>query len=161
MKRRATLVCRRGSRILLVARTGARWALPGGRQKENELLADAAKRELLEETRLQASSVSYLFQFGGARTRHYVFVADIPNDAIAIPDNEISRCQWVHISDVARLTTSISTRGIIDMLQMGTLSRRRAEMPRSRRQHALAFIENVRRALEEDLHMRSRAIERR
>jgi 8-oxo-dGTP diphosphatase len=143
-------------RILLVARTGARWALPGGRQKENEVLPDTARRELLEETRLQATGVSYLFEFGGARTRHHVFVANIADDAHAMPDNEISRCQWVHITDVARLTTSISTKGIVDILQMVASSRHRGESPRSRRQKAMAFIDNVRRALENDGHLISR-----
>lgn len=50
MKERATVLCQRGDRILLVARPRARWVLPGGKPRSSETLSDAARRELTEET---------------------------------------------------------------------------------------------------------------
>ena len=44
MKQRATVLCRRGGRILLVARPDARWVLPGGGPHRGESPIDAARR---------------------------------------------------------------------------------------------------------------------
>src|ERR1700742_3001415 len=74
MKRRATVICERDGRVLLVARARGRWAFPGGRAKLSEELTDAAVRELREETGLDAAHVRYAFQFRGLQTRDFVFV---------------------------------------------------------------------------------------
>ena len=54
MKDRATVLCMRDDRILLVARERSRWALPGGRIRRSEAPHEAALRELEEETTLRA-----------------------------------------------------------------------------------------------------------
>jgi 8-oxo-dGTP diphosphatase len=69
-------------------------------------------RELQEETQLCALRVDYLFQFWGARTRHFIFIAHLAADAQPRPDNEIARCRWTRLQGVRRLPTSISTKGI-------------------------------------------------
>ncbi|QDQ83021.1 NUDIX hydrolase [Paraburkholderia megapolitana] len=116
IKHRATVICHEAGHVLLVARTLSRWALPGGRVKPGETLRDAALRELREETSLHATNVTYLFQFGGIRTRHYVFVATLPGDAIPKPANEIERCGWFPVSRIASLPASVSTRGIVQLM---------------------------------------------
>ncbi|PQV49362.1 NUDIX hydrolase [Paraburkholderia sp. BL21I4N1] len=116
MKKRATVICRRGKRILLVARSQSKWALPGGILKHGEHLSDAALRELKEETRLSGKSARYLFQYRGTQKHHHVFFCDISKGAKARASNEITRCRWVHVEDIPRLTTSAPTKIIVKVL---------------------------------------------
>jgi 8-oxo-dGTP diphosphatase len=116
MKQRATVVCMRKGRVLLVAKERGRWAMPGGRPETDEPLSRTAFRELREETGLPAVSVRYAFQFRGASTRHFVFVADLPDGAEPSPGNEIARCRWARLKDVKRMPASIPTKGIADLL---------------------------------------------
>jgi 8-oxo-dGTP diphosphatase len=113
LKRRATVVCRRGNRILLVARRQSKWALPGGLLKRGEHLSDAALRELKEETRLAGKSAKYLFQYRGAQKLHHVFFCDVSKRAKPRASNEISRCRWVQVEDIPRLTISAPTKVIV------------------------------------------------
>ena len=116
MKKRATVVCRRGKRILLVARSESKWALPGGILKRGEHRSDAALRELKEETRLTGKSAKYLFDFRGKQKHHHVFSCEISNRDKARPSNEISRCRWVHLDDIPRLMTSRPTTDIVKLM---------------------------------------------
>ncbi|WP_061172040.1 NUDIX hydrolase [Caballeronia hypogeia] len=116
MKKRATVICRRGKRILLVARSQSKWALPGGILKRGEHLLDAALRELREEARLAGKSAKYLFDFRGKQKHHHVFSCEIPNRAKARPSNEISKCRWVHLDDIPRLLTSTPTNDIVKLM---------------------------------------------
>lgn len=116
MRKRATVICRRGKRILLVARRESKWALPGGVLKRGEDLSNAALRELKEETRLSGKSAKYLFNFRGAQKHHHVFFCDVSKRAKARASNEISRCRWVHVDDIPRLTTSSPTKVIVKIL---------------------------------------------
>ncbi|WP_321930761.1 NUDIX domain-containing protein [Paraburkholderia guartelaensis] len=94
MKERATVVCWQRGRVLLVERGRARWALPGGTIRRGEAAADAARRELSEETTLEGCELGYLFQFGGLNKRHHVFLSLLPDEARPVPGNEILRCRW-------------------------------------------------------------------
>lgn len=116
MKKRATVVCRRGKRILLVARSESKWALPGGILKRGEHRTDAALRELKEETRLTGKSAKHLFDFRGKQKHHHVFSCEISRQAKARPSSEISRCRWVHLDDIPRLITSGPTNDILRMI---------------------------------------------
>jgi 8-oxo-dGTP diphosphatase len=116
LKKRATVICRRGKRILLVARAQSRWALPGGILKRGEHLPDAALRELKEETRLSGKTAKFLFDFRGKQKHHHVFTCEIPNRAKPRPGNEITRCRWVHLDDVPDLLTSTPTNDIVKLM---------------------------------------------
>ncbi|MBP0594952.1 NUDIX domain-containing protein [Paraburkholderia sp. LEh10] len=116
MKKRATVICRRGKRILLVARSQSKWALPGGILKNGEQGSDAALRELKEETRLSGKSAKHLFDFRGKQKHHHVFTCEISNRAKARPGNEIAKCRWVHLDDISSLTTSGPTTNIVKLM---------------------------------------------
>ncbi|MGF6662628.1 8-oxo-dGTP diphosphatase [Paraburkholderia atlantica] len=116
MKKRATVICRRGKRILLVARSASKWALPGGILKRGEHRTDAALRELKEETQLSGKSAKHLFDFRGKQKHHHVFSCEISNRAKARPSNEISRCRWFHLDDIPRLVTSGPTTDIVKLM---------------------------------------------
>lgn len=115
MKERATVLCRRGDRILLVARLNARWVLPGGGPRRGESLRDAARRELLEETGLACGNARYLFRVAGAHKLHHVFLADIDPDAVARPAHEIAQCAWIDREALGSLHCSQPTPLIVEL----------------------------------------------
>ena len=79
----ATGLLERDGRILLVAshypnHAAPLWNLPGGRQREGELLRDTVRREFLEETTLDATvgSVRYVSEsFDRSTDTHFLSVA--------------------------------------------------------------------------------------
>jgi len=115
MKDRATVLCVRDNRVLLVARLRSRWALPGGRIRREETPYEAALRELEEETTLTATQLGYLFQFSGFNTLHHVFFADVGYHSTAQPSNEIARCKWFAPVKIGTLSTSVPTREIVEL----------------------------------------------
>jgi 8-oxo-dGTP diphosphatase len=109
-KVRATVVCTRGDRVLLVSKDGSKWALPGGRPGRDEPFIDAAGRELLEETSLLTRKVRYLFQVVGATTVHHVFVIQVEETAEPTPGKEILHCQWFSHTSLSKILISPTTR---------------------------------------------------
>lgn len=112
-KRRATVICTREDRILLVSKDELRWALPGGRPDKGESPADAAGRELFEETGIKARKLTFLFEFTGATTLHYVFMTRLDDLARATPRNEIAHCRWLASGNLTDLAISPTTRQIV------------------------------------------------
>lgn len=119
MKERATIVCTRSGRVLLVTRGNGRWALPGGTIRRSELPAEAARRELVEETGLAAGRLAFLFMFGGLRKRHHVFHLDVPRAATPRPGNEIVDCLWLHAALDPPVPVSVPTREIMRLFVLG------------------------------------------
>jgi 8-oxo-dGTP diphosphatase len=115
MKDRATVLCVRHNRLLLVARERSRWALPGGKIRRDEAPHEAASRELEEETTLVADELMYLFQFNGFNTQHHVFFAEVGPHPAAQPSNEIARCRWFAPGKIATLSASVPTRRIVEL----------------------------------------------
>ena len=87
-----------------------------GRCKVGESVSAAAIRELVEETQLNDVALHYIFEFWGARTRHYVFAARVPEHIEPVPSHEISRCRWIRAKDIHSAWVSVSTRGIVQVL---------------------------------------------
>lgn len=113
---RATIICRSEESVLLVARTASRWTLPGGIIKSDESPAEAASRELEEETGLIGLKLTYAFQFVGSSKLHHVFVTDVPTQSDPRPSKEINLCQWFRYVDVQSLPTSTPTPKIVERL---------------------------------------------
>jgi 8-oxo-dGTP pyrophosphatase MutT (NUDIX family) len=84
------------------------WELPGGLIDEGEEPAEAATRELEEETGYRAKRIEHLITFqpmvGMVDSEHVVFVgrgAELVGEAIEA--NEIERMQWVPLAEVPAL----------------------------------------------------------
>ncbi len=104
-----TVLCSLGTRgdlcVLLIRRLkdpyAGRWALPGGFVDEHEDLADAAKRELREETSVRIRRLVQLGAYGtpGRDPRgHTVGVAFLamlaPDHAEAVAGDDAAECAW-------------------------------------------------------------------
>lgn len=103
----ASVALFRDGRVLLGRRTGASanglWTLPGGRVESGESLAEAALRELAEETgaiadlRGPADIVEFIEREDGAVRTHFVIVAfaGIWRSREPQPGPELDEVRWV------------------------------------------------------------------
>ncbi|WP_085633248.1 MULTISPECIES: NUDIX hydrolase [unclassified Pseudomonas] len=113
MKVRATVICEQNRHILLVRKAHCRWTLPGGKVEPGETRAQAAVRELLEETGLIAEDMLCLMELQSGSTRHHVYEASAPDPALARPQNEIVDCLWQPLDEVHALNVSEATLRIV------------------------------------------------
>ncbi|QZP30929.1 NUDIX hydrolase [Pseudomonas sp. DR48] len=117
MKVRATVICEQDRHVLLVRKPRSRWTLPGGKVERGETIADAAMRELYEETGLGVDGLLYLMELETSSTRHHVYEASVLNSDEARPLNEIFDCMWYPLDAVQNLNTSDATLKIIKAFQ--------------------------------------------
>lgn len=117
MKVRATVICEQDRHILLVRKLRCRWALPGGKVEPGETRADAAIRELQEETGLYADEMLYLMELETGDTRQHVYEASVVNLHEVRAQNEIVDFIWFPLDTVKNLSTSDATLRIIKAFQ--------------------------------------------
>ncbi|MGV8920585.1 MAG: NUDIX hydrolase [Pseudomonas sp.] len=113
MKERATVICKRDDEILYVRKPKSKWALPGGKIEAGETPAQAAVRELYEETGLVGLDLVYLAEYEKEKIVHYVFVALISASDKPSPQNEIAACKWLTFKKVMGLNASAATKSIV------------------------------------------------
>jgi 8-oxo-dGTP diphosphatase len=112
-------VVRRGDRLLLVRRMNppdaGKWGFPGGAQELGETVAEAAARELREETGIEAAAsgvldvVDFIERDASGRVRfHYALVAVLmtwrAGEGIAADD--IDALAWVRLDEIDALLCS-------------------------------------------------------
>ncbi|WP_408585804.1 NUDIX domain-containing protein [Paraburkholderia bannensis] len=105
MKERATVVCSRNGRILLMEPRRCRWSLPGGTIRRHESPVDAARCELVEEATLADVEPGYLFQLGGFNKCHQVICRSCRRRK-ASDEKRDRRCRWFRPRRIRTLMAS-------------------------------------------------------
>jgi len=99
--------------VLLVKRTKppfeGQWAIPGGFVEEKESLADAARRELKEETGIDVMYLEQLYAFGDVgrdprgRVVTIAYFKVIDSDPDLSHDDEVSEVRWFPVYKTPQL----------------------------------------------------------
>lgn len=127
----------RGDRLLLVQRGSqpgqGLWALPGGAIESGEKIAEAASRELYEETGLKAEPLGVAFisniimRDSGKVRFHYVLLAVLFDTSTLSgelrPGGDALAVDWVKLEEIARRTDVVrSTKLIAELALKGRLT---------------------------------------
>ena len=118
----AGVVCLRGDAVLLIRRGRpprlGEWSLPGGRIEPGERAADAALRELAEETGVTAELIGLIDVVDGlfpAEGRHYVLIDYLAlwREGEPVAGDDAVEAAFHPIADIDRLIDWDETRRII------------------------------------------------
>lgn len=103
----------KNGKILLAKRAGhlieaGKWTLPGGYMNRDELVIEAAKRELLEETGWEAKNLK-LFRIsdnpnkpdGNNQNVNLIFIGE-PIKQSGSPDNEVDDLEWFPLNQLPK-----------------------------------------------------------
>ena len=118
----AGVVCLRGDQVLLIRRGRpprvGEWSLPGGRIEPGERAADAALRELVEETGVRADLAGLIDVVDGLFPeigRHYVLIDYLAlwREGEPVAGDDAAEAAFHSLSDIDRLIDWDETRRII------------------------------------------------
>jgi 8-oxo-dGTP diphosphatase len=113
MNTRATVICRKGNQVLFVRKPKSKWALPGGKIESGETPAEAAKRELQEETGIATDDLVQLARYEVGDTMHFVFITLLDDSQKAQPNQEIAACRWHSWKKFRDLSLSEATKSVV------------------------------------------------
>jgi ADP-ribose pyrophosphatase len=127
-------IVRHGDAVLLVKRGAApslgEWAIPGGRVHLGESLAQAAEREILEETGviIEAGEVVYTFEYIDEKAGHVAFhyvVLDLTARYVSgepRAGDDAAAAAWVRFAELDRLPVNRTTRSALAKLFPGEMT---------------------------------------
>ena len=93
-----------GLEALLVADEKGRWSIPGGHAKDGETNAEAAKREVKEETGLDVEPVPLLWAYHVARDKPTsLFFAITDQEDIRPGGGDVTKTMWTKLDDLGDL----------------------------------------------------------
>lgn len=95
IKSRATIICLRSGKVLLVRKKGGRWNFPGGSIEPGETPHNAAARELREETSIEGHGLLSLCSIRVGSVVHHIFTTRFHENDKPVADHEIVACKWV------------------------------------------------------------------
>lgn len=117
-----------GERVLLVQRgrppRQGQWSLPGGAQHLGESVADAARREVQEETGLEVevgpviATVDLIEHDADGRVRYHYTLIDFTaeaNSAELLPGDDAADARWFDLDQIEPLGLWSETRRIIEL----------------------------------------------
>ena len=113
----ASAACFRGGKLLLARRANPPqlWTLPGGRVEPGEAAAETARRELMEETGVEAEILGFagfremvMRGTGGKVERHFVILAFAARwrAGEAAPGPELAAIDWIEPEAISRFETT-------------------------------------------------------
>ena len=121
-----------GDRVLLVQRgrppRQGQWSLPGGAQQLGESLAEAARREVLEETGLTVdlgdviATVDSIERDPDGRVRYHYTLIDFTAEAHGaelVPGDDAADARWFDLDQIAGLGLWSETLRIIELARAG------------------------------------------
>lgn len=121
-----SVLLRHDGRVLLVHRARApyagTWSLPGGRVEFGETLRAAARRELAEETSVEAEIGAFVATFdiirpaeGDAPAQHFVLIVFAGRYLLGLPQagDDAAAAAWFADSDIAALALTPETRSLL------------------------------------------------
>jgi ADP-ribose pyrophosphatase YjhB (NUDIX family) len=107
------IVVFRGDEVLLVERAKPpirhRWSIPGGAQEIGETVHDAALRELMEETNLEADLIGLIDVVDSitrdeeSRVQYHYTLVDFAAEwraGEASPDDDVSAVRWIPLTEI-------------------------------------------------------------
>jgi 8-oxo-dGTP diphosphatase len=115
MNTRATVICRKGDRVLFVRKPKSKWSLPGGKIEQGETPAEAAVRELEEETGIATDDLIQLARYEVGDTIHFVFITQLSDSHKPYPNHEIAACKWHPSKKFRDLHLSQSTKSVVKL----------------------------------------------
>ncbi len=134
---------------LLLSRRGDLnvWALPGGRLDAGETLAEAAAREVEEETGLEVANLrpAGLYYLAGWRRLNVLFLAHVVGGTLLSRTNETRYNQFFPLNALPKMPLSAPVEDVAagELGLMRVLSTPRIQMLRLRARFALRYVENA------------------